>query len=354
MEQDGETGRSGAGRQPPTITDVARLAGVSVGTVSNVLNGTVPVGGERRERVLAAISALGYRPNMLAHGLRRRRSPVVGICVPRTSVAYLAALVEAFEEMASGGGHQVMQVLTHDDAAMERQRVAALLRYHIGGLILVPGAEPEATFEIVSQSGAPMVVVDRAARGWDFDQVTFDNRAAMHGATERLLALGHRRILFVVRNRRLIVTQQRVQGMREAIRQAGLDVMATILECAEEADLAVRLSAALTAPLRPTALIVSNSAFAAGALHAIRALQLRCPEELSLLAFDEPEWAELVSPALSVVRQPTREIARIAWEFLIRRMRDEAAGRQRIELQAQLVLRASVGRAPGTPRTRCS
>ena len=339
-----------AAKRTPTITDVARLARVAVGTVSNVLNGTVPVGGDRRERVLAAIAQLGYRPNMLAHGLRRRRSPVVGICVPRTSIAYFAALVEAFEEIASGSGHQVMHVLTHDEPEMERKRVGALLHYHIGGLILVPGMAPEPTFELLAQSGTPLVVVDRAARGHDFDQVTFDNRAAMREATERLLALGHRRLLFVVRNRRLAVTQQRIQAMREAIRGSGAEVAADILECREEAELGTQLALALTAPVRPTAVIVSNSAFAAGALRAIRALKLRYPEELSLLAFDEPEWAELVSPTLSVVRQPTRDIARMAWEFLIRRMRDEAVGRQRIELQAQVVLRESVTRPPGPLR----
>lgn len=336
----------GSGRQPPTITDVARRAGVAVGTVSNVLNGTVPVGGDRRQRVLAAIEALGYTPNMLAHGLRRRRSPVVGLCVPRTSIAYFAALVEAFEEIADQAGHQVMHVLAHQDPETERARVAQLLRYNIGGLILIPGARPEATFALVEASGTPVVVVDRPPRGHGFDQVTFDNRAAMREAVERLIALGHRRILFVARQRRLIITRQRIAGMREAIRGAGLAIAADVLECPEEAELETRLALALTASQRPSAVIVSNSAFAAGALRAIRALKLRYPEDLSLLAFDEPEWAELVTPRLSVVRQPTREIARMAWEFLLRRMKGEAEGRQRIELQAQVVLRESVARAP--------
>jgi LacI family transcriptional regulator len=333
-------------RRAATITDVARLARVAIGTVSNVLNGTVPVGGDRRERVLAAVAQLGYRPNMLAQGLRRRRSPVVGICVPRTSVAYFAALVEAFEEIASDGGYHVMHVLTHDAAELERQRVASLLRYHIGGLVLVPGAEPAATLDLLAQSDTPVVVVDRTASGYGFDEVTFDNRAAMRDAVERLIALGHRRLLFVVRRRKLVVTQQRIQGMRQAVRRSGAEVSAEILECAEEGELRTQLALALTAAPRPTAVIVSNSTFAAGAMRAIRALRLRCPEDVSLLAFDEPQWAELVSPALSVVRQPTRDIARMAWELLMRRMRGGAEERQQVELKAQVVLRDSVARPP--------
>lgn len=346
-----ETTEAAAGRQP-TITDVARLAGVAVGTVSNVLNASAPVSTALRDRVRAAIDRLGYRPNMLAHGLRRQRSNVVGLCVPRTSVAYLAALVEAFEEIASDGGYQVMQVLSHQDPEIERQRVRALLGYHIGGLILVPGTRPEATFAMVAAAATPMVVVDRPARGHGFDQVTFDNRAAMRAATGRLIALGHRRLLFVVRQRRLIITRQRIEGMREAIEASGVAAAAAILECREEAELPARLAEALGATPRPTAIIVSNSTFAAGALRAIDALGLRYPGQVSLLAFDEPEWAELVRPRLSVVRQPTRDIARMAWELLIRRMRGETIGQQRVELQAQLVLRDSVARAPAAPRRR--
>jgi LacI family transcriptional regulator len=345
-ERGRKAGEPMAVRRTPTITDVARLAGVAVGTVSNVLNGTVPVGGDRRERVLAAVAQLGYRPNMLAQGLRRRRSPVVGICVPRTSVAYFAALVEAFEEIASDGGYHVMHVLTHDAPELERQRVASLLRYHVGGVVLVPGAEPAPTLDLLAQSDTPVVVVDRTARGYGFDEVTFDNRAAMRDATERLIALGHRRLLFVVRRRKLVVTQQRIQGMREAVRRPGAEVSAEMLECAAEGELGTRLALALTAAARPTAVIVSNSTFAAGAMRAIRALRLRCPDDVSLLAFDEPLWAELVSPSLSVVRQPTHEIARMAWELLMRRMGGGAKERQQVELKAQVVLRDSVSRPP--------
>ena len=329
-------------QRPPTINDVARLARVAVGTVSNVLNSEVPVSPERRARVMDAIARLGYAPNMLAHGLRRQRSHVVGVCVPRTSVAYLAALVDAFEEIASDSGYQVMQVLTHQDPETERERVQALLSYRLGGLILVPGTWPDATFDLLAASGTPVVVVDRPTDRHPFDQVTFDNRAAMQEATARLIGLGHRRILFLVRQRQLVITRQRVAGMRAALRASGTGATATVLECPDEAEFAARLAPALAAAPGPTALIVSNSAFAAGALRAIRALGLRYPEDLSLLAFDEPEWAELVSPTLSVVRQPTREIARIAWELLLRRMRAQGEGPQRVQLQAQLVLRQSV------------
>lgn len=326
----------------PTITDVAALAGVSVGTVSNVLNSTIPVSEARRERVLKVIQELGYSQNMLAQGLRRKRSPVVGICVPNTSIAYFSALMDAFEEVASSHGIEIMQVLSRSDTQKEYERVRSLLRYHVGGLLIVPTIDPEATYEMISASGVPVVVVDRAPlEGFPFDRVTFDNRAAMQRAVEGLIACGHRSILFVVQQKRLVVTQQRIEGLQaSAVPKA---VHTRILECGQdEATLTALLAAELRREQRPTAIIVSNSTLAAWALRSFRVLRLDCPRDVSLLAFDQPDWADLVTPSLSVVRQPTREIARMAWTFLMQRMRNEADAVQQIQLEAEVIFRDSV------------
>jgi LacI family transcriptional regulator len=190
----------------PTILDVAERAGVSVGTVSNVLSGTTRVSERRQQRVREAIEELSYTQNRLAQGLRRRRSPLVGLCVPHTSVAYFAKLVDAFEAVASRRGFEIMQILSHEDPRIEYQRVTSLLNYQLGGLILVASLRPEKTLDAVARSGTPLVVVDRPVGAGRFDQVTFDNRGAMREAVRGLVALGHRRILFVVRIRRLATT----------------------------------------------------------------------------------------------------------------------------------------------------
>jgi LacI family transcriptional regulator len=126
----------------PTILDVAERAGVSVGTVSNVLSGTTRVSERRQQRVREAIEELSYTQNRLAQGLRRRRSPLVGLCVPHTSVAYFAKLVDAFEAVASRRGFEIMQILSHEDPRIEYQRVTSLLNYQLGGLILVASLRP--------------------------------------------------------------------------------------------------------------------------------------------------------------------------------------------------------------------
>jgi LacI family transcriptional regulator len=328
----------------PTITDVASLAGVSVGTVSNVLNGTIPVSESRRERVLKVIQELGYSQNVLAQGLRRKRSPIVGVCVPHTSIAYFSALMEAFEEIASIAGFEIMQVLSRGDGQKEYQRVQSLLRYHVGGLLLVPTVDPEATYEIVAASGVPVVVVDRAPlETFPFDRVGFDNRDAMLRVMQGLIERGHRNILFIVQQKKLIVTQQRIEGLRAAAEACAEPVITKIVEVGQDqSSFAAALAGELQRRDRATAMIASNSILAAFALRAFRTLRLDCPRDISLIAFDEPVWADLVTPALSVVCQPTRDIARVAWTFLMQRMRNEAEGVQQIQLEAPVVFRGSV------------
>lgn len=337
--------KPGAAASPrrPTVIEVARRAGVSVGTVSNVLNGVAGVGAERKRRVERAIAALGYTQNPLAQGLRRGSSTMVGICVPHTTNAYFSALINAFEDFAADRGFESMQVLSGADPDREFARVQALLRYNIGGLILLPTRSPTRTLDLLAASGTPTVIVDRPARDPRFDDVSFDNQRAMEEATRWMIALGHRRFLFIVRERALVVSRQRIAGLVAAARAAAESVTHEVVECrSDEVAIMACLSHRFRRPNPPSAVIVSNSVFAASTLRAFRALQLDYPARVSLLAFDAPDWGDLVTPRLSVVRQPTLAIARKAWEFLIARMTGAAGDVRREELEAEVLIRDSV------------
>jgi LacI family transcriptional regulator len=165
----------------------------------------------------------------------------------------------------------------------------------------------------------------------------------MQRATQGLIDRGHRDILFIVLQKRLVVTQQRIAGLAAAAEGHSEPVRTKVLECGKDQEtLTAQLAGELHRHKRATAVIVSNSTLAAWALRAFRVLRIDCPRDVSLLAFDQPEWADLVTPALSVVRQPTREIARMAWTFLMQRMRNEAEGVQQIKLEAEVIFRESV------------
>jgi len=332
-------------RKRPTITDVADEAEVSVGTVSHFLNGTTNVSAALRDRIERAMRELGYEQNMLAHAQRRQRAAVVGISVPHVDSAYLAALIESFEDSAAVRGYQVMQVLTRRDPRIELRRVRELLRHRVSGLLLVPTSSPRETLELIHASGTPAVLVDRPSGDERFDEVTFNNREVMREATDRLIGLGHRNILLVVQSQKLSISRLRIEALRERAAAARLPVEVSVLEVGDEPrDHAKRLAEALGAARLPLAVVVSNSVVAARAFRALKGMGEAFPTKISLLAFEEPEWAELTSPQLSVIRQPVKGIAREAWELLLRRMHGEAFPVQRLELQADIELRDSVQR----------
>lgn len=334
----------------PTIRDVADRAGVSIGTASNVLNRKPQVGEALRNKVLEAARDLGWRPNGVARSLRQRRTGVVGLCVPITGSAYFAAMVEAFEEVAASQDHAIMQVLSHSDPVLELARVEALLARQIDGLVLVPSAAPGRTLDTIARSGVPTVVVDRLPEDQRFDTVTLDDAGAMRRVTEHLLSLGHRRILYSVRYPELVTTQARIKSFEATMRKAGPAARSRVLARPENPlAYADDLGRVLAEPEPPTAIIASNSILAQWTLQALTAAGRGWPGNVSVLAFDEPAWAELVTPPLTCVRQPVQAIARHAWQQLLARLSGDDGPRRHVVLAAELVLRGSTGAPVGGP-----
>jgi LacI family transcriptional regulator len=330
-----------------TILDVARHAGVSVGTVSYVLNGTKNVSAARRQLVLAAARALNYVPNRLAQGLRRGQSRLVGICLPNMTSALFAGLTDALEGIAAGRGFEVVQVLSHQDPALEHSRLSALLAHRLAGLLLVPSARSGASLDLVTRAGVPTVILDRATTHRHFDEITIANQAAMQEVVARFIALGHRRLLFIARYPHLVTTRQRIEAFRQAAGAADQRITAEVMRRGDdEAGFAARLATVLRRPDRPTALIASNTLVGLWTIRTLQKLGLAWPRDVSLLAFEHPDWADIMQPALSVVEHPTAEMAALAWEMLERRMADAAAPARRIQLQARVIQRPSMGSCP--------
>ena len=323
------------------IKDVAKHARVSVGTVSHVLSGRIQVSAPLRARVQKSIDALGYVPNFHAQRLRHSLSRVVGLCLPHTSTAYLNTLSQAFEEIASRNGYGVMHVFSRHDPATELDRIKELIHYRVDGLVLLPSAAPREALDFAAKKDVPLVIVDRPTQDRRFDQVILDNRAAMREVAERLVALGHNRLLFVCRSRSRLVTQHRLAGLADAQKRHGVDSVCIEFRN-DDAFLRDELSRALRRKRAPTALIVSNSHQASLVLRYMAELGVACPDELSVVGFDDPEWATLVRPALSVVRQPAAAMVDAAWDLLMQRVSRVGAGVRTVALEATLEFRASV------------
>lgn len=335
-----ETTRRSAGRilttqQGATILDVALKAGVSPGTVSNVLNGSVRVSVRRSELVRNAIEELGYLPNSLAQGLRRKRAKTIAVCIPHTASGYLASLANAFEDDAATRGFGLVQAFSRHDPDVEYKRIQALLGGRPAGLVVVPSAHPARSLDLIHRSRVPAVVVDRI---WDddrFDYVTMDNRRAMSELAQSLIERGHRRILYVVSHPDLITTRHRIEALHAAAAlQPGVTAQ-TMQRSTTEPEFVQLLTTTMNGKNAPTVVIGSNSIVTMWLIRALKALRIAIPERISLVSFEEPEWADIVSPELAVVRQPAAEIAATALDILMQRIGGNDQPTRHVQLFAE-------------------
>jgi LacI family transcriptional regulator len=320
---------------PVTRDDVARLANVSVATVSYVLNGgPKPVSAERRARVLDAVAALGYRPNAIARSLRARRTNIVGLVLPDSANPYFARLSRAIEDAAAARSYQVIVSNAGEDPRREASQIEALLRLQVDGLIWIPADVARVGDEAIPP--IPTVQVDRAlprALPMDgaprCDVLVSDNYAGGRLAAQHVVELGHRRIAFISGPAGHFHADERRRGVSDALAAAGAAIAA---ERIAHGDFTYAAGAAiarrwcrLPAPARPTAILCANDAMAIGVLSAAAGAGLRVPDALSVVGYDDVPQAQFTVPPLTTVAQCLETIAAEAVACLIARIERPAA-----------------------------
>ena len=331
-------------RKAPTIRNVAKMAGVSVGTVSNVLNNRSSVSPARRERVLKAIDELGFSGSLLAKGMRAQSNPLVGLCVPHTTFANLAALADTLDERAVGADYELIQVLSRYDPARELARIKRLIAHRVAGMIIVPSLEPGPVLDYVHKAKLPTVIINRHVPDEiRFDQVTIDHQRAVYETSGQLYRWGHKRICLAVQYPQLSVTRQRIEALERAAMDAGAGAQWTTLEAGQDEERFIDIFAAQARRRdAPSAMIASNSTLARWIVAAMHALGMHCPNDLSLLILEEPEWARLTTPPVAAVEQPTREIARIAWDLLLDRIDGSTKAPVVVRCEGKINFRSSI------------
>ena len=311
-----------------TIKDVARIAGVSVSTVSHALSGNRPISEETRARVLETIARLGYRPNRLAQGLVNKSSRSLGLLVPDLANPFFSVLAEAMEIAAHERGYSLILCNTNLDPAREADYLAVLLSRQVDGLLYFPGTRvPNAALTAAIAEGVPVVVVDE--RIDHLPGVFVDNFDGGRQVGHYLAELGHRTFLFLGGPEDLPTVIDRLNGVRAGLETAGITTESMVLRfgeyrashgyetvhaCAREGMFDAG------APRRPTVVIAANDMIALGALRALRELRLRVPSDCSLVGFDGIELTSLISPSLTTVQQPFDRVATTAVQILLSRI----------------------------------
>ena len=313
-------------------------------TVSRVLNGTVPVAAKTAQRVQIAIDQLKYRPNELARAFRGQRTRSIGLILPYLYDPFFANCAHAVTTVAKENGYTVLITTSNEDPDTEYDEAEQMLQRHVDGVVVIPAKARQSRLTRALFGKTPVVAFDRAVSDPAIDVVLVQNTAGARRIVGHLIEHGHQRIAFMALSRSLFTINARYLGYRRALQDASLQEDAFFgCESREETLRTVQLK--LRGANAPTAIMTSNTLVTRYVLEALLHLGVKVPQDVALVAFDDFDMAELVSPPLTVVRQPAQEMGRVATNLLFDRIARGELPRtgNRIVLPVEIVLRRSCG-----------
>lgn len=330
-----------------TIKDVAREAGVSIKTVSRVLNDEKYVGAETRGRVMAVVEALNFRPSAAARSLAGGKSQQIALVCDNPSPYYVYEMQQGVRERCAREGVRML-VQPYDRAAtgLVADIDALINTAHVDGLILTPPiADDDALLDRLRARGTPFVRVSPGSCAEGSDAVFIDNAAAAAEMAAHLLALGHRRIGLIAGHPGYAASAQRTRGFLETLAAAGVTPEPALLRTGtyDFASGAREASALLALPAPPSAIFAASDDMAAGALATAHRLGVKVPDQLSIAGFDDTALAAVVWPALTTIRQPVRALGHAAADLLFA----ATPGGEHRRLDHALIVRESTARARG-------
>jgi LacI family transcriptional regulator len=332
-----------------TMRDVARLAGVSISTVSAVVNDKGIVGPELTAVVKKAIAAMNFSPHAGARGLRIGKTNILGLVVQDITNPFFVEALRGVEDEAIKHGYEVLVCNSNDQPDLEMRHLNALYTKRVDGVLLAT-CDSYAARQALTRDRAPIVFIDCVPLKTEVNCVVTDNFDSCYNAIRFLIGLGHERIAII--SGRLVHSTSiaRVEGCRKAMQEANLAVWEESLREGDshiESGYRIGLSLFQSSD-PPTAIFTLNNRMALGILRALRELQIPCPQRVSVMSFDDADWAEVFNPSLTTIKQPTYEIGKAALALLLQSIQTfgdaVAPAPRQILLKSTLCVRGSTAR----------
>ncbi len=324
----------------PTLIDVARLAQVAPSTVSRALKESPRISEATRQRVRAAARGLGYQPNRVAQSLRAKSAPFVGIVVPDIGITFYSRFVKGAQEVLETAGYQALVMTTEREAGHEEAALRTLEGHQVTGILLAT-SRPNA-----DEPGIPTVYFDSLAGERGLARIALANDQGMELLLGHLAGHGHERIAYIGGPPAFTSGQERLAGFRAAVARLGARGGAAYVEIADSTWSPDSGAAAMTRLLAlaepPTAVVASGDTLAMGAIAACRAAGRRVPEDIALVAFDDPVFGALVDPPVTALRRSDYELGRGAAHLLLEGLNGGVAT-PAVRLAVELVVRRSCG-----------
>jgi LacI family transcriptional regulator, galactose operon repressor len=335
---------------PPTLSDVARKAGVGTTTVSRVINGGARVSPETMQRVQAVIEELGFRPNQAARILKGNRAKTISMVIPSIGDPFFSRCAEAVQEIARAEDSLLIVTVTNNDPRTEIENLEMLVQHRTDGLLLAPANHQSKSLPaLLQRMGIPVVCLDRPLELSTFASVVTKNFQGARDATKHLIDHGYQRILCLGGEPTLYTIQERIRGYSRAIKDARLvpriDMSAKDYKSTEQA-----LEAQMSGPNPPDAILTLKNGTTIDAFETLHKFHINVPKVVALLGYDDFELASALRPPITVVQQPISELGRVAAEMLFAAMAHDPRGTskssEQVKLDTRLIVRSSCGCNP--------
>lgn len=337
-------------RSPVTLREVAKRAGVHPGTASRALNPATQglVSEATVRKVQESAKLLAYRPNPLARGLKTNRTMMIGIVIPDLTNPLFPPIVRGADSVLSKAGYISLIADTDNDPARERESFEALRARQVDGLLVGSAQRDDATIRAAEESGIPLVLINRRDDRTRLPVVMGDDAHGVEQAVRHLLGLGHRRIGHLAGPSGLSTGIARTRAFRQWMFELGGDLSDELsVECATySVDEGARAGKVLLDRAHPTAVVAGNDQLAVGLLDAMRERELRCPEDVSVVGYNDMPYMDKLSPPLTTVRVPHADIGAEAARILLRRLEQHVVDVSTVALPVHLEVRGSTGPAP--------
>lgn len=332
-------------KQNVTMKDVADYAGVSTATVSRVLTGKDSVTPQLQRKVEEAIKALGYRPNRAARELRIGAVLKIGVVLSDIQNPFFTSCLAGVESILQTSDYVLLLGNSNEDPDIEEMHLTSLVAEGVGGIILAMTGHNENIYRKIIEQDIPIVAIDRELPLIAVDTVTIDNVTSSRQATEHLIRLGHTRIALISGPSHVPTAENRLRGYREALAGYNIPFNPSLVVDGRFQQSGGReaMEYLLDLPEPPTAVLIANNLMTLGALQTIHQRNVSIPDELAMIGFDDTPWNIALQTPLTVVAQPTFQLGEIAARMLIDRIKNPNLPRQRIMLDAELIIRESCG-----------
>ncbi len=329
-----------------SIYDIARQLGISITTVSFILNGHAKekrISEKLEKRVLDLVQELGYKPNSLARSLRTGKTNIIGLMVEDISNHFFSFIARAIEEKAYQNGYKIIYCSTENDTDKTRELISMYSERHVDGYIIVPPEGIEEDVKQLAARGKPVVLLDRFLPQVETDYVIIDNFESASRATEHLIRNGYERIAFITIDSLQPQMQNRLLGYEKAMNEHNLVHYVKEISYKSSEQAIHQMKAFLTRKPEIDAVIFATNYLCVSGLHTLRSMNIRIPEDIAVVSFDDYELFRMYSPSITTVSQPSEQIAEQAINLLLGRLNQTISeeARRQIVLPTTLLVRNS-------------